>query len=115
MDKVIIKNLRVRGILGIYDWERNRKREILINVTLYTNTRVASKSDSIDDCVNYQPIAEKLRSYTKTAARMTVEALTEDLANICLNESGVMKVTVRVEKPGAIKGSESVGIEIERP
>ncbi len=43
-----------------------------------------------------------------------MEALATDLARLCLEEEGVEKVTMRVEKPGAVRYSESVGVEIER-
>lgn len=115
MDIVFIRDLRVRGILGVHDRERQQPREILINVTLFTDTRRAAESDDIADCVDYSQTAQKIRALTGSAERFTVEALAEDIANLCLNQPRVQKVTVRVEKPGAVEGAESVGVEIERP
>jgi len=114
MDKVIIQNLRVRGILGIHDWERIAPREIIINATIFTDTRPAAKSDDIADCVNYSDLAKKLRAHAESAARMTIEALANDLAEICLHELGVVKVTLRVDKPGAVPEADSVAVEVER-
>jgi FolB domain-containing protein len=120
-DKVFIKDLRVRGILGVRAWERQQPREILINVTLFTDTRRAAESDDIADCVDYSQTTQKIRTLiapqtagTGGAERFTVEALAEDIANLCLNQPRVQKVTVRVEKPGAVEGAESVGVEITR-
>lgn len=114
MDKVIIKDLLARGIIGINDSEREQAQDILINIIVFTDTHRSAKTDNIDDCVNYRTLAKKTRSHAETAARFTVEALANDLAMICLEEKGVEKVIVRVEKPGAVRFSASVGVEIER-
>lgn len=121
MDKIFIRDLRVRGILGVNDWEREQPREILINVELFTDTRRAAQSDDLADCVDYSLMAQKIRALVApqtagagSAARFTVEALAEDIASLCLSQPKVQKVTVRVEKPGAVEGSASVGVEIIR-
>jgi len=114
MDKVIIKNLLARGIIGIRDWERKRAQDILINITLYTDTHRAAETDDINDCADYSEVTKKVQAHAESAARLTVEALANDLAKICLNEKNVLKVSVRVEKPGAVRFAESVGVEIER-
>lgn len=114
MDKVIIKNLLVRGIIGVNDWERKRPQDILINITLFTDTRRAAETDDINDCTNYSTLSKKVQAHAESAERLTVEALTNDLAKICLQEEEVQKVVVRVEKPGAVRFAESVGVEIER-
>jgi FolB domain-containing protein len=114
MDKVIIKDLLVRGIIGINDWERKRAQDILINVLLFTDTRRAAETDHIADCVNYSTMSKRLQAHAETAERLTVEALANDLANICLDDQAVQKVILRVEKPGAVRFAKSVGVEIER-
>jgi dihydroneopterin aldolase len=114
MDKVLIQNLRVQGILGVNDWERSTIREIIVNITLFTDTRPAGLSDDIADCIDYSQVAKEIRALVEGARRFTVEALAEDIAGACLSKPGVRKVVVRVEKPGAVKGAESVGVEIER-
>lgn len=114
MDKVIIKDLLVRGIIGINDWERKRAQDILINVILYTDTRQAAETDSIVDCVDYSKMSKRLQAHAESAERLTVEALANDLAKICFEDEGVQKVVLRVEKPGAVRFAKSVGVEIER-
>jgi FolB domain-containing protein len=114
MDKVIIRDLIARGIIGINDWERKKLQEIQINITLYTDTRHAGASDDIADCIDYRTIAKKVQAHAETAERLTVEALAEDLARICLDQPAVQKVELRVEKPGAVRFARSVGVEIER-
>ncbi len=114
MDKVIIKDLIARGIIGINDWEREKPQEILINIVAFTDTRQAAQSDDIEDCVDYRALSKKLQAHAETAARFTVEALANDLAEICLDANGVQRAIVRVEKPGAVRFCRSVGVEIER-
>jgi FolB domain-containing protein len=114
MDKVIIQDLKVRGILGIHDWERVTPRDIFINITIYTDTRRAARTDDIADCVSYSDVAKKVRAHAESAARMTVETLANDLAELCLQELKVQKVIVRVDKPGAVAEAASVGVEVER-
>ena len=114
MDKTFIKDLLVRGIIGIRDWERKKVQDILINVTVFSDATRAAESDDIEDCVDYSALAKKVQIHAETAARFTVEALANDLAKICLKEKGVQKVIVRVEKPGAVRFAASVGVEVER-
>jgi FolB domain-containing protein len=114
MDKVFIKDLLARGIIGINDWEREKKQEILINIVLYADIKKAGRSDDIKDCVNYRTVTKKVLAHAESAGRFTVEALSEDIAKICLEEPGVSKVLVRIEKPGAVRFAKSVGVEILR-
>ena len=114
MDKVFVKDLVARGIIGINDWEREKPQEILINITLETDIRKAGETDDIRYSVSYRTIAKKALAHAETAQRLTVEALAADLARLSLEEPGVEKVTVRVEKPGAVRFAASVGVEIER-
>jgi len=114
MDKILIQNLRIQGILGVNTWERTSLRDIVVNVTLHTDTRRAAGSDDISDCVDYSTVAKEIRALVGTARRFTVEALAEDIAGLCLSKPGVQTVTVRVDKPGAVKDAETVGVEIER-
>ena len=114
MDQVIIKDLLVRGIIGVNDWEREKPQEILINIVIFADLRKAGVSDNIDDSVNYRSVSKKLQERAESAERLTVEALAADLAEICLAEPGVVRVRVRVEKPGALRFAKSVGVEIER-
>ena len=114
MDKIIIHNLKVTGVIGIYPHERVTLQEMRISVILYTDTRRAAATDDIADCVDYDSAAKKISAHAQQAYRLTVEALAEDIASLCLAMPGVKKVRVRVEKPHAVPEAESVGVEIER-
>lgn len=114
MDKIIIKDLQVNGIIGIYDHERVTPQEMLINVMMYTDFRKAAETDDIANCVDYEKVAIIVKAYAQTSKRLTVEALAEDIARLCLEISGVQRVNIRVEKTQAISYTASVGVEIER-
>lgn len=114
MDEVFIEDLLIRGVIGISDHERSQPQDILVSITVFTDTSKAGKSDSINDCVNYRTLAKKIIAHTESIKRYTVEALSEDIASLCLEENGVQKIRVRVEKPGAVRFSRTVGVEIER-
>ncbi|KAA3647249.1 MAG: dihydroneopterin aldolase [Chloroflexi bacterium] len=114
MDKIIIKDLLAHGIIGIYEREREKAQNILINLTLYTDLTDAGKSDNYEDSINYAAVADRVKKHAETAQRLTVEALAQDIVDICLKDFGAAKVTVRVEKPSAIGYTQSVGIEMER-
>ena len=113
-DKIIISNLTARGILGVNDWEREKPQEIRINIEIFADLDAAGASDDLADSVNYRTISKNALQIAETAGRFTVEALASDIARMCLTEPGVLGVRVRVEKPGAVRFSESVGVEIER-
>jgi FolB domain-containing protein len=113
-DRIEIKDLLLRGILGTNDWERETQQDILINLTLYVDTHRAGTTDDIADTVNYRTVTKKIIRHVETSQRFTVEALAHDIARLCLAERGVLRARVRVEKPGALRFARSVGVEIER-
>jgi FolB domain-containing protein len=114
MDKILIKDLLLRGIIGINDWEREKRQDILINLTLFTDVRAAGQSDNIDDCLNYRRVTKEIIAYVEASAHYTVEALATAIAKIAVVEHNAVRVIVRVEKPGALRFARSVGVEIER-
>jgi FolB domain-containing protein len=114
MDQVFISNLIARGVIGVNDWEREKPQEILINIVLFSDLHKVGSSDKIQDSINYRTVAKKVLAHAETAQRKTVEALAADIARLCLEHPGVQQVHVRVEKPGAVRFSRSVGVEIER-
>lgn len=114
MDKIFIRDLVARGIIGVNNPEREKPQEILINITLFVDTRRAGESDNLEYSANYRTISKKALAHAESAKRYTVEALAHDLAQMCLEDAHVEKVIVRVEKPGAVRFARSSGVEIER-
>jgi FolB domain-containing protein len=114
MDQIFIHDLLIRGVIGISDREREQPQDILVNITIFADIQNAGKSDDVEDSVNYRTIAKKVLVHTEKVQRYTVEALATDIAELVLAEPKVKGVRVRVEKPGAVRFSKSVGVEIER-
>jgi len=114
MDHIIIRDLVVYGIIGINEKERIQPQKILINLVLSADLNKAGESDDISDTVNYKSVSEKVRRHAQFAQRFTVEALAVDIAKLCLEFQKVEEVSVRVEKPTAMKNTSSVGVEIIR-
>lgn len=114
MDKVIIKDLLIRGIIGINPDERVKKQDILINIIMYTDIGRAAESDNIVDAANYKDISKQVIDFVETSSFFLVERLVTEIAHLILTNPPVSRVQVRVEKPGALRYARSVGIEIDR-
>jgi FolB domain-containing protein len=114
MDKIIISNLKLSGIIGINDDERVNEQDILVNLVMFADTRPAAASDNIRDAVNYRTVTKHIIRHVQESADFLVERLAADIARLVLAEYAVERVIVRVEKPGAVRFAESVGVEIER-
>ena len=115
MDKVFIKNLKVEAIIGIYEWERQVKQVISLDIEMDFDNKKAAKSDAIEDALDYKKVGKRISSYTFKSKTKLVESLAENVAKIILTEFPVAKLILTLSKPGALRGSDSVGITIERP
>ncbi|MCL4804911.1 MAG: dihydroneopterin aldolase [Anaerolineae bacterium] len=114
MDKVIIRDLLVRGIIGINPDERVKKQDILVNIVFYTDISRAAASDDIADAANYKDVSKKVFDFIEESSFLLVERLVTEIARLILTDFPVSRVQVRVEKPGALRFARSVGIEIDR-
>lgn len=115
MDKIIIKDLLLRGIIGINEDERIKEQDILVNVEMYTDIRPAAASDDIADAVDYKTTTKRIIDHVAASSDFLVERLVTDIARLILAENpAVAQVMVRVEKPTALRFAQSVGIEIVR-
>jgi FolB domain-containing protein len=114
MDKIFVKDLLVRGIIGVTARERSQPQDILVNIILFADIARAGTTDDIKKSVNYRTVAKAIIAHIEETQRRTVEALVTDIAKICLDMPGVEKVRARVEKPGAVRFAKSAGVEIVR-
>lgn len=113
-DRILIKNLLVRGILGIKPEEREKQQDIVINIELAADLRPAGRSDAIDDALNYRSVTKDVIALVEQSAFHTVEKLAAEIARIAVVDYPAESVTVTVEKPGALRFSESVGVTLTR-
>ncbi len=114
MDKIFINDLHVETVIGIFDLVREIKQTISINLEMEFDISKAAKSDDINDSLDYKKVSKRIISLCEKADSYLVENLIEKIAQVVLKEFPVSKVTVSLEKPGALRGSKSVGIKITR-
>jgi len=113
-DKILIQDLLIRGIIGIHDWEREKKQDILINIEMEADCRPAGISDDFEEAVDYRAVTKSVIALVETSEFFLVERMAEEIAGLCLQDPRVKLARVRVEKPGAVRFSRSVGIQVER-
>ena len=113
-DIIFLKELKIETIIGIYEWERDIKQTVSIDLEMAGDVARAAKADSIDATLNYKKVAKRLIEFVGESKFQLVESLAERIADILLNEFDIQFARVRVSKPGAIRGATDVGVVIER-
>ncbi len=114
MDIVYIRDLRIDTIIGIYDWEREVRQTISLDLDMAADIARAAQTDDIQYSLNYKAVAKRLIAFVEASEYLLVERLAEEIAAIVLSEFAVPWVRLRLSKPGALRGSRDVGIVIER-
>ena len=114
MDTIFIHALKTETIIGIYDWERQVKQTVLIDIEITTDVRKAALSDSIHDTLNYKQVSKRVLEFVEGSQFHLVETLAEHVAMLILGEFAVPAVQLTLSKPGAIRSSRDVGVVIKR-
>lgn len=114
MDKIFIHALRTEAIIGIFDWERQVKQTVLIDIEISADIAKAALSDSIHDTLNYKRVAKGVLAFVEASQFHLVETLAERIAMLILEDFAVAWVRLSLSKPGAIRGSRDVGVMLER-
>lgn len=114
MDIVYIRDLKVATVIGIFDWERRIRQTVSLDLEMATDIRRAAASDHIDDALDYKAVGKRLIAFIEASEFQLVETLAERVADIVIGEFGVPWMKLRLSKPGALRGSQDVGIIIER-
>ena len=113
-DIIYIKDLRVKTIIGIFDWERKVKQEVSIDLEFPFDCKKAATTDSIEDTVDYKSIAKGVIKFVEESSFQLQETLAEGIASLVKDEYGVESIKLRVSKPGAKRGSKDIGLIIHR-
>lgn len=111
---MFIRDMVLEGQIGIYKHEIGKTQRVCINVDMAVREGGKSRSDRLDDVVDYGVVADKIRAMVASGHVNLVETLAERIADICLSDPRVDAVRVRVEKLDIFADAESVGVEIER-
>ncbi len=114
MDIVYIRDLKIETTIGIYDWEREIKQTVSLDLEMAHDISRAADTDNIEDTLNYKAVAKRLIAFVSESEFLLVEAMAEKCARIVLQEFGVPWLKLRLSKPGAVRGSQDVGVIIER-
>ena len=114
MDRIFLRDLCLSCILGVNDWEREVRQEVKIDLDLELDLSGAGQTDDLDLTTDYKVVRDRIETLVTQSRFFLIEALAESIARACLAEPRVQRVRVRVEKPGALRGVRTVGVEIVR-
>jgi dihydroneopterin aldolase len=114
MDIIFIRDLRIETLIGIYDWERNVKQTVILDLDMGADIAKAARTDQIKDTLDYKSVAKRLIQFVSDSHFQLVETLAEQCARIVLEEFGVPWVRLSINKIGALRGARDVGVRIER-
>ena len=114
MDRVFIEDLRIHTVIGVFDWEREIKQTVSLDLELAFDIGPAAGSDDIGDALDYKAVSKRLIQFVERSEFQLVEALAEHCARIVLAEFPVNWLRLKLSKPGAVRGSSAVGVIIER-
>ena len=114
MDIIFLGGLEIKTIIGIYEWERETKQNVVLNIEMACDISKAAVSDNIVHALDYKTVSKRIISFVEASEFYLVEKLIEEIASIILNEFNVPWVKITLNKKGAISGASDVGIIIER-
>ena len=114
MDKVYIKGLKTDAVIGVYDWERDIRQQLVIDLDLASDNRTAAADDEIAHAVDYDAISSRVVAYVEQSQFQLIETLAERLAALLQEEFAVPWLRLRLAKPGAVAAADEVGVQIER-
>ncbi len=114
MATIRITDLKLKAIIGINPWERKNKQDVIINLTLDFDASKASQSDNIQDTVDYKTLKKRILLLVKGSKFFLLEKLVEEVLNLTMQDPKILKATVRIEKPKALRFAKSVSIESSR-
>ena len=114
MDKIFLRGLEIETVIGIFDWERSVKQTVVLDLELAADVAKASRSDSIEDTLDYKAIAKRLIEFVGNSKFQLVETLAEKSAQLVLKEFSVSWLRLTLNKAGAVRGARDVGVIIER-
>ena len=114
MDRIFLSEMKIDTTVGIWEWEKRIKQQVIIDIEMSADIKKAAATDQIEDTLNYKAVAKSVRKLVEESSFQLVETMAEKISELVIGEHSVSWVKVRVNKPGAIRGSKGVGIIIER-
>jgi len=114
MDKVFIDGLEIETIIGIYDWEREVKQIVRLDLEMAWDNKPAAQSENIEHALNYKAVCDRLIEFIEGSQFLLVETMAENVADILIKEFHVPWLKLKLTKPTAIQQAQGVGVMIER-
>lgn len=114
MDIVFLRGLRIETVIGIYDWEKEIKQPVVIDLEMSADVARAAASDRIEDALDYKAVSKRLKQFVGEGRFDLVENLAERCAAIIRDEFGVSWIRLSLNKIGAVSDAVDVGVIIER-
>ncbi len=114
MDIVFIQGLKIDTVIGIYDWEREIRQDIVLDIEMSADVKRASETDHIDQALNYKAVSKRLIEFVQASEFQLVETLAERICQIIIEEFGVDQVKLTLNKGEAVTGAQGVGVIIQR-
>lgn len=114
MDIIYLRGLRIDTVIGIFDWERQHRQPVVLDLEMATDIRSAAASDDIALTLNYKAISEALIDFVEASRFELVETLAEACAALLQTEFGITWLRLSLSKPQALSRARDVGIVIER-
>ena len=114
LDRIHINELKTRTIVGFNDWERKKKQDVSLSITLHADLAKACQSDQVSDTVDYKKIKNRVLEMVEKSQFQLIERMAEAVAALCLEEPEVFRVDVTVDKLSALRFARSVAVEITR-
>ena len=102
-DRIVVEGLRADTVIGVYGWERMVRQELRIDLALHCDLREAGATDDVSRTVDYKKLTEAVRARVESSRYLLIETLACDIAECCLERDRVSRVTVRVNKRGALR------------
>ena len=114
MDTIFLRNLQIETVIGIFDWERKTKQAVFFDIEMATDVKKAAASDHIDDALDYKSISKSIIAFVKKSEFQLIETLAEKVADLIMTDFDVPWLRLSLNKKGAIRQADDVGVTIER-
>lgn len=114
MDKILIQQLKLETIIGLFQWEREVRQRLFVDMEIGVDSKDAARKDDLDCTINYAEVCDRVAALADSGKFKLIETFAERIADLVLNDFAALSVKVRVQKVDALTQVSSVGIEIER-
>ena len=114
MDIVYLRDLKIETVIGVFDWERQIRQTVILDIDMATDVAAAAATDRLEDALDYKAVTKRIIKFVEASEFQLVETLAEQIADLLRNEFNIPWLKLTVNKKGALRGARDVGVIIER-